>query len=158
MRSTIIPAQITTVEDKIAGNLNVAQILLLLFPIFAASFIYAIFPPDMKLVYYKIILVIFVSIVSLVLAIRSQDKIVVQWLIILIKFYRRPEFYISDKNDLSERLVELPLTKESAPLTKIIPVGKTNKREEVTISDLIKLNQALSSRRLAVSFELGKKR
>jgi len=29
MRTTIIPAQITTVEDKIAGSLNMTQILIL---------------------------------------------------------------------------------------------------------------------------------
>jgi hypothetical protein len=39
MRTTVIPAQITTVEDRIAANLNLTQIILLLASLFVATFI-----------------------------------------------------------------------------------------------------------------------
>jgi len=34
MRTRVIPAQITTVEDKIVGNLNLMQMAILMVPIF----------------------------------------------------------------------------------------------------------------------------
>jgi hypothetical protein len=39
MKTTIIPAQITTVEDKIAGNLSFAQILLFLAALFLGTYL-----------------------------------------------------------------------------------------------------------------------
>ena len=42
MRTTVIPAQITTVEDKIAGSLNLTQILILMIPVFWATIVYAV--------------------------------------------------------------------------------------------------------------------
>ena len=44
MRSTVIPAQITTVEDKIAGNFNLVQILLMMAPVLIATLLYTIIP------------------------------------------------------------------------------------------------------------------
>ena len=54
MRTTIIPAQITTVEDKIAGSLNMTQILILMFPVLWTAIVYLILYPAMKLTLYKL--------------------------------------------------------------------------------------------------------
>ena len=53
MKVRSIPAQITTVEDKIAGNLNLTQILLLMIPVFWLMIVYTIFPPYMEFSVYK---------------------------------------------------------------------------------------------------------
>jgi len=60
MRTTIIPAQITTIEDKIAGSLNFSQILLLMAPVLWGTLVYTLFSPVMKIAPYKIGLVLFV--------------------------------------------------------------------------------------------------
>jgi hypothetical protein len=39
MRTRVIPAQITTVEDRIAGNLNLTQILLLMIPVILGTYL-----------------------------------------------------------------------------------------------------------------------
>lgn len=44
MRSTVIPAQVTTVEDTIAGNLTITQIMLLIAPVLLSTAIYAVVP------------------------------------------------------------------------------------------------------------------
>ena len=53
MRTTVIPAQITTVEDRIGANLNLTQIVLLLASLFIATFIYATFPPKLVISFFK---------------------------------------------------------------------------------------------------------
>ncbi|MFA5894461.1 MAG: hypothetical protein WC851_01675 [Candidatus Shapirobacteria bacterium] len=156
MRTTIIPAQITTVEDKIAGSLNFAQILLLMLPVLWGTLVYAIFIPTMKLAPYKVSLVLLVSATSLILAIRVKDKIIAEWIGILLRYKLRPKFYIFNKNDITERLVDLPF--ESVANHKKA-VAKTTKRltKELSVKELIKFEQAMASKNLAVSFRYGRK-
>lgn len=57
MKTSIVPAQITTVEDKVAGNLSLPQLFLLSAPIFIGSLVYLIFPPFMGAASYKLVIV-----------------------------------------------------------------------------------------------------
>lgn len=156
MRTTIIPAQITTVEDKIAGSLNFAQILLLMLPVLWGTLVYTIFIPTMKLAPYKISLVVLVSAISLVLAVRIKDKIIAEWIGILLRYKLRPKFYIFNKNDITERLVDLPFE----PVTnhrKVVAKTTKGLTKELSIKELIKFEQAMASKNLAVSFRYGRK-
>ena len=85
MRTTIIPAQITTIEDKIAGSLNMTQILILMFPVLWTALIYILFAPAMKLVPYKLGLIGVVIMICLILVIRIKDKIVAEWLGVVLR-------------------------------------------------------------------------
>ena len=76
MRSQVIPAQITTVEDKIAGDFSLTQIMLLLSPVLIATFIYAFLPPTMMLVWYKLALALFFVVVCLTLTKQVKGKII----------------------------------------------------------------------------------
>jgi len=82
MRTTVIPAQITTVEDKIAGNLNITQILILMVPVFWTTIVYTLFSPVMRLAWYKIPLVIVVLFLCLILSLRIKGKVLVEWLLV----------------------------------------------------------------------------
>jgi hypothetical protein len=106
MRTTIIPAQITSVEDKIAGNLSFTQVLLLLSSLFSTTFIYFFFPERMHFTTYKIPLIFIDVLVFLLLSVRIREKIILQWLSIISTYFIRPKFYIFDKN--SNYLRELP--------------------------------------------------
>lgn len=156
MRTTIIPAQITTVEDKIAGSLNFAQILLLMTPILWGTLVYAVFIPSMKLAPYKISVVLIVSAVSLVLALRVKDKIIAEWIGVLLRYKLRPKFYIFNKNDLSERTLDLPYESETRH-KKATVKAVTKQAKELSVKELIKLEQAMASKNLAVSFRYGRK-
>lgn len=157
MRATIIPAQITTVEDKIAGSLNFTQIVLLMVPVLWGTLIFAVLTPAMKISISKIGLVLIVTTVCLVLSIRVKDKIVADWLRILLRYTLRPKYSLSDKNDLTERSIDLPVL-SSAKATHKTPVKAQKKpSSEPTVSDLIRLEQVLNSKVLAVSYRLVKK-
>ncbi|HLL60998.1 MAG TPA: hypothetical protein VK338_04730 [Candidatus Nitrosocosmicus sp.] len=108
MRTTVIPAQITTVEDKIAGNFNLTQILILMAPIFWTAIVYTLFVPSLRLVWYKIPLILIFLFACLILSLRIKGKVVLEWVIILLRYNLRPQFYIFNKNDSYLRTLYMP--------------------------------------------------
>jgi len=103
MRVTVVPAQVTTVEDRIIGNLGFSQILLLIIPVFASAGIFALLPPFMEVAPYKYILISTTILVFGVLAIRIKGKIVASWLITILRFNLRPKYYVFNKNTIVHR-------------------------------------------------------
>lgn len=108
MRTTIIPAQITTVEDTIAGSLNLTQILLLVSSLFINTFIYALLPIRLTFTPYKIPLIIIVFIVCILLSLRIKQRIVLDWLTIFLVYALRPHLYLFTKNSDFARQTSLP--------------------------------------------------
>ena len=157
MRNTVIPAQITTVEDKIAGNLNLTQIFILMVPIFWTTFLFAFLPPTMKLVMYKLPLIISVFVACLILSIRIKGRVVLNWLFILFKFNSRPGFYVFNKNDTYLRNVDMPLldNKKLVKATKRIKVLK-NEVDELAEAESVKFLHAIANQNTSLSFKLGK--
>lgn len=108
MKQQVIPAQITTVEDRIAGNLNFTQIILLMIPLFSLMITYAILPRPMHLTLYKIPVIIVVTLLCSILSLRIKGKVVLQWLTIFLTYNIRPTFYLNDKNHSYNRNVIFP--------------------------------------------------
>ena len=99
MRTTVIPAQITTVEDKIAGSLSMTQVVILMVPVFFATLMFAIAPPTMHIALYKLPPVLLVVIICLILSLRIKGKVVASWLLVLLRFNTRARYYVFNKND-----------------------------------------------------------
>ncbi len=99
MRSTILPAQITTVEDTIAGGLTLKQFVILLIPLFWGALVFVLFPPSMKVVLYKIPFVVIVLCIALLLSLKIKGKIVASWLAVILAYNLRPGYYVYNKND-----------------------------------------------------------
>lgn len=106
MKSSIIPAQITTVEDKIAGDFTLTQILLFLTPLFVTVFVYAVLPSQLHFSMYKFFIIGLTTILCFGLAFRIRGKIVLHWLGILCSYNLRPRFYVFDKNSFAFRTFE----------------------------------------------------
>lgn len=98
MKVTIVPAQVTTVEDRVAGNLGFLQLVLLALPVFGGSLLFAVLPPSMEVSLYKIVLICLIALISGCLAVRIKGKVVLLWLIILTHYGLRPRLYLFDKN------------------------------------------------------------
>lgn len=103
MKITVVPAQVTTVEDRVAGNLSFSQLILLILPIFGGSLLFAGLPPIMEASLYKIILICMFAAICSILAIRIKGKIILLWLIILFRYALRPRQYLFNKNSLDCR-------------------------------------------------------
>ncbi|HMI08969.1 MAG TPA: hypothetical protein VK497_01050 [Candidatus Saccharimonadales bacterium] len=157
MRISIVPAQITTVEDKIAGNVSVQQAMLLGIPILIGFIIALVFPPSGQFVTYKIVIVISLFIICGSLAIRIKDRIVAQWLKLFVIYSARPLYYVYDKNStylrdtdttevISETVVEVQSTKK-----QIITTSNISPKE------FVRLEQFATDTRAGMKFEIGKK-
>lgn len=158
MRTTIVPAQITTVEDKIAGSLNMTQILILMAPIFWTAIIYIMLTPNMKLTSFKLLLIIISTATSGILALRIKDKIVAEWLGVLFKYRARPKYYLFNKNDLTNRTLDIPdLPVEQIAVKKSIKKIGKSQNIDLDIFDQVKLEHLINSGKVALHYQLSKK-
>lgn len=111
MKMTVVPAQVTTVEDRIIGSLGFSQILLLVIPIFVAAGVFVIFPPFIGGALYKYVIMGIVAMIFCVLAIRIKGKILASWLVTITRYNARPKYYLFNKNTESLRET-YPIKKE----------------------------------------------
>ena len=157
MRTTIVPAQITTVEDKIAGNLTVAQMLLLLAPIFLGGFIYIVLPPQNEFTSIKLITVALMVILAGTLAIRVKGRVVFQWLAILLTYTNRPRYFVCDKNDVYERDIiseQKVHDNVTAPAKVINPATKA---KSLSLTQIHRLERLVKDPNAKVRFLFAKK-
>lgn len=116
MKITVVPAQVTTVEDRIIGSLGFSQILLLIIPVFGSAGIFALLPPVMNGETYKYVLMAIIVTSCSILAFRIKGKIIAHWLVLVLRYNLRPKYYLFNKNVSTMR--EEYLVKESAEATK----------------------------------------
>ena len=156
MKTTVVPAQITSVEDRIAGNFTFAQIFLMIVALIIGTVFYVVIPPKMHLGSFKLFLILFEFFIFIGLSIRINGKIVAEWLAVYSRYSKRPRRYVFTKNDEAGReqtvisrkqaiAAEEP-KKKTRTLPPVIPVG-----EEARINEL------LTNPSLTLSFELAKK-
>jgi hypothetical protein len=123
MKSTVVPAQITTVEDKIAGSLNFIQIILLVFSLIIGTAFYGLIPPKLHLSSLKIVFMIAEFAVFGLLALRYKGRILADWLVIYLRYKARPRIYIFTKNDPQsrEQFADIKIMqKEKTPLVATV--------------------------------------
>lgn len=158
MRTTIIPAQVTTVEDKITGNLSVMQLLLLTLPVFASGILFVALPPFFSYAVYKIVVLVSFVVLCAALAVRIKGKIILQWLIVLLRFNLRPKYYIFDVNDtyLRHEDSDYPVQQIDEEI-KQPRVIKANILPPLRTADLVKAQGILSNPAARPSFEINKK-
>ena len=98
MKVTVVPAQVTTIEDRVAGNLSFSQLILFAVPVFGGSLLFAVLSPFMGASMFKIIVISVFAALCSVMAIRIKGKIVLLWLIVLLRYRIRPRIYVLNKN------------------------------------------------------------
>jgi hypothetical protein len=156
MKVTVVPAQVTTVEDRIIGSLGVSQLLLLSTPIFGGTFAYAILPPLLHSAVYKLILIALMFAMGGLLAIRIKGKILLLWLVVILRYNLRPGYYVFNKRSLHGReQYNHPLKVDEAEDTK--PVRRPVKRRlPLTAAELVRLYGLLENPAANVHFEIRK--
>lgn len=157
MKTTVVPAQITTVEDRIAGNFTFPQIVLLVIPLLTGTAIYVLFPEKMHFSVIKLILIALQFIFFGGLAIRFRGRILADWLVIFLRFYARPRYYIFTKNDMAARngyveIGEKIITEEETEEIKKTPIIDT-----LETAEKIKVEQLLKNPLLTLSFKIARK-
>ncbi len=158
MKSTTVPAQVTTVEDKIAGNLNLAQLLLLAASVFTGFALYIMVPPTLKFSIIKVILCLVVMLVFASLAIRVRGRILALWIGTMLRYNLRPRYYVFNKNESYLRDVEATKA-DKQERAKVAKTGETVKQPlmEIPMQKLIQLETAIADPTAQLAFETNKK-
>lgn len=157
MRSTVVPAQVTTVEDRIAGSLGLSQLLLLTVPVFGGSALFVGLPPFFSYAVYKVVIIVCFAVLCGLLAIRVKGKILLQWLIAIIRYNSRPRYYVYDKNDAHMRDVT-PKIKTEEIQKKTVP-KKTilQKLPQLSTAELVKIEDIIANPQANLHFTTNRK-
>ena len=157
MKVTVVPAQVTTVEDRIIGNLGFSQMLILIIPVFLGAALFAALPPVMTPSSYKYLIMGMLTLVCCILAIRIKGKIVALWLVTILRYNLRPKFYLFNKNTTALR-EEYELKRvdsdSSAPTSKS---SRTLSIPKLEISEAFKVYNAMDNPATKLRFETTKK-
>lgn len=156
MKTTVVPAQVTTVEDRIIGKLGFSQIVLLMIPVFLSAGIFTLLPPVMNGALYKYILMALSLIVCGILSIRVKGKIIALWLVTVLRYNLRPKYYLFDKNTTAfrdEHKSVPPGDKEAINQ----PAKKQQKPEKLDDISTLKTRQIIDDPTADVRFETDKK-
>jgi hypothetical protein len=137
MRTTVVPAQVTTVEDKVAGNISISQLMLFVTPVFIGSLLFVILPSFFSYATYKLVLILFIVTLCATLAIRIKGKILLFWIGVMIKYNSRPQYYVCCKN--SDYLRYEAIEKNLDDLENVKTESKENwsRRAKVTTADMV---------------------
>lgn len=103
MKTAIVPAQVTTIEDRLIGNFTVAQLMLLCVPLFTDGFLFVVLPPVIHASAYKLSLMLILAIFCGGMAIRIKGTIALSWTVKLLRYSTRPRYYIFDKRSTYSR-------------------------------------------------------
>jgi hypothetical protein len=156
MKTATVPAQITTVEDKIAGNLTLQQIALLIGPIFIDFAFYVALPTILKLNIYKLILMAIVTLMAGIAAVRVKGKILLVWAMTIFKYNARPHYYVFNKNNSYLRSEATETSIEPAEI-KTIRVKEQTVSSNLSENDVFKLERILASPSTNLSFAASRK-
>ncbi len=157
MKTTTVPAQVTTVEDRLAGNLSLSQLLLLVAPVFISCVIYVIFPPFLKLSLIKVGLAGLIFLFFAIMSIRIKGKIILMWTVLILKYRNRPRFYVYDKNEpylrekSDEKISESKVVKDTLKIQEQI-----DETANLETSDLARLEIAIADPRSNFNFKRSK--
>ncbi len=156
MKYTVVPAQVTTVEDKIAGSLSMSQLMLLITPVFFGSALYVLLPPNLHFAPYKILAMLVLLIVCGLSAIRIKGKILLLWAITVARYNLRPRYYLFNKNSLA--------TREEYTARYVLEAAQTVTTEQLapqllpdlTVLDKFRIETLLANPAANVAYELTK--
>ncbi len=156
MKTTIVPAQVTTVEDKITGNLGVSQMLLLVAPVFIGSLLFVLLPPFFSYAPYKVVLIAILVFLCIILSVRIKGTIVLNWIRLIAQYNRRPKYYVFNKNSLHLRQDDLvcETTEETAQQPQ---KGNLSFKEALPIPDAVSVEQLITNPSANFKLKVSKK-
>lgn len=157
MKATIVPAEVTTVEDRVTANLSISQLILFALPMFTGGLLYWILPPSMDFSMYKLVAIGIIAVVSFILAIRVNGKILLLWLLIISRYNKRPKLYLFDKRSSCAREDYPEVKKKDDIDQKSVKKQQVNSLPRLSIKQSTYVYSALSDPVKRLNFETNKK-
>jgi hypothetical protein len=156
MKVTVVPAQVTTVEDRIAGSLGLSQLMLLAAPVFGGCALFVVLPPVFHSAVYKLVIIAILFFTCALLAIRIKGKILLLWLVVLVRYNIRPRYYVFNKRSLHGR-DEYASASATEPEERQTTVARTARKAlSLSTAEVVKLQNLLENPAANLSFETRK--
>ena len=157
MKATVVPAQVTTIEDRIMGNLGFSQLALFVVPVFVGAGLFILLPPVMHGSPYKYLVAVLIGVMCGILAIRIKGKIILLWLVTILRYNLRPKYYLFKKSTATHR--------EDYQMRKPDAVAETSKQQarqaatvpKLAFQDALQVLQTINNPESKLRFEMTKK-
>jgi len=156
MKVTVVPAQVTTVEDRIVGSLGFSQLVLIVSPVFLAAGLFVILPPFMGSAVYKFVIMCVLAFLCCVLAIRIKGKILAAWLIVILRYNLRPKYYLFNKNVTTLR-EDYPIRHADEKDELPTVANRRSAHPRLSIPETAKVLATIENPASKIRFEAGKK-
>lgn len=157
MKVTVVPAQVTTVEDRIMGSLSFSQMMLVIAPVFVSAALFAVLPPTMGGSIYKYIIMGVIALLSCILAIRIKGKILALWLITILRYNLRPKYYLFNKNVTTLRADYTATADEANEKPKKVAAKPGATLPRLGLPETAKVLAAIENPAVRLRFETTKK-
>lgn len=157
MKTTVVPAQITSVEDRIAGNLSFKQLILMVTPVFVSTALFILLPPFTKYRLYKVIISGMFAFLCFTLALRIKNKLVIEWIIMLSHYNLRPRVYVFNKNSISSRSIIQSQKKKAVEKEVVKSSVNFMPKLAFTTGEIMNFENALGNPRADLHFIRSKK-
>ncbi len=77
---------------------------------------------------------------------------------LVLRYHFRPKYWLYNKNDASNRIIDIPEIPDIAVIKRKSTRKATNdQKTEINISDLVRLEQLIDSGKVAVRYQFEKK-
>ncbi len=154
MKTAIVPAQITTVEDRIAGNFTFSQLGFIAAPVVLSAAVYVVLAPKLQLSTMKLLIIMALFALITPLAIRMRGKTLAAWLVVSARYAMRPRIYVHTKAELTRHYgepVQATISAKSAGAAE----NKHVMPESRPLVEHIRAKQLLEDPTVSVSFEIA---
>jgi hypothetical protein len=157
MKQTVVPAQVTTVEDRIVGNLGISQMVLLSMPVLAAGIVFTVLPPALHVALYKLLFLVPFAALCAALSIRIKGKIVLFWIIVRVRYNLRPQYYVFNKNTVASRQLYDGVKATNLPREEPEKSKPNSQRSTLTTAEIIRTFAAMDNPAAKLAFTTDKK-
>lgn len=157
MKQTVVPAQVTTVEDRIVGNLGISQMVLLALPVLAAGIAFMVLPPALHIALYKVLLLVPFTVLCAILAIRIKGKIILLWIIVRVRYNFRPQYYVFNKNTIANRKLYDGIKAAELPEDRPEKAAPRRQHSTLTAAEMIRTFAAMDNPSAKLAFTTDKK-
>ena len=156
MKLAIVPAQVTTIEDKVAGNLSLTQLILLAAPVFICGVLYTALPRGFEPNVYKIVLMAIIMLVFGIMALRIRGRLVFEWIRLLARYNSRPRYYTYNKNDAYLRQLPEQIKTPAAVQTETKPKPANTPLRPITTHEQAQFEHLVTSTSTKLAFKRTK--
>lgn len=157
MKITVVPAQVTTVEDRIIGNLSFSQMLLLIIPVFVGGALFGLLPPFMEGALYKYMIMGILAFICCLLAIRIKGRILASWVVTILRYNIRPKYYLFNKNVSTLRQDYPPTPEAKREVARDLSAEVKNILPRLNSFETAKILATIENPAARVRFETTKK-